>query len=1257
LPASPPGGRLNLAAALGTTTNRPFNDDFANRSRLVGSSLTARAAAQSSTHENGEPIHGGVAGTGSLWWTWTAPGGGSVTINTSGSTPDTVLAIYTGSALGALTSVASNDDASGSDHTSAVTFTAVAGTTYQIAVERKSGDGLVVVNLALLSSNDTFASAQLMTGPSWVVSGTTATASREPGEPHIKNNAGGHSVWYRWVAPATRRYYVGSFSSAFDTMIGVYTGTDVTALTEVTSATDGGASNIRLSSANVSFPATAGTTYYIAIDSEVSATGTFTTGAFTLNLIDSDWEFFGNGNVSTPAVASDGTLYNVDGLGHVTALNSDGSIKWTYLMLGSGTRSAPTVGSDGTIYIGDSFGILYALTPGGSRKWDFIIPTAPFFSISSSPALASDGTVYFSADDGHLYALNPDTGASKWSVNIGTGSFTTLASPTVAPDGTIYVGSGASKLYAITPAGAVKWTYATDLVYATPTIAADGTIYFGVSSPTNKFIALNPDGSVKWTFATGGLVSSSASIAPDGTIYFGGADKNLYALTPAGNLRWSLAVGNGIYDGTPAVASDGSIYIGCDDGLVYAVNADGTIRRTYATALLIRASPLLLNGRLYIGSYDYRFYSVNVGLVSATSAWPMHRQNPTRAGRAIAQPLAIGVQPLPQTILDGTSATFTVGATGSGTLTYQWRFNGTALAGATFATLTLDGATIANAGSYSVVVTDSSGSLTSSSATLTVTPVAPVIATQPLAVTVVEGSPATLSVFASGTAPLTYQWSLNGASIAGATSSTLKLAAAKLTDAGSYTVKVTNTVTTVTSQAAVLTVTPALAITNQPSAQTVADGANATFTVGAAGIGTLTYQWRFNATPISGATAATLTIPGATFSNVGLYSVIVTNSSGSLTSTAVTLAVTPVAPTVTTPPAALAVTAGEAATLTVTAKGSLPLSYQWSFNGTALAGATAATLALPSTLVANAGSYTVTVTNLAGAITSPAAALTVSPANPPRLINLSIFTTLGSAETFTVGTVVGGSGTNGLKPVLVRAMGPTLGAAPFSVPGILPDPLLDVFTGGANVAHNDNWSGLSSLSTISAQVAAFAFSDANSKDAALVYNADPVASPGGFTVQIKDNAGSPGLVLAEFYDTTPAPAFTTKTPRLINISVLKPIGPGLTAGFVVSGSGPLKVLIRAIGPSLNTLFGVPGAVADPKLDILDAGGKVIGTSDNWNGTPALSAAFAAVGAFPLDPASKDAALLATLPPGNYTVQVSPASGATGTALVEVYEVP
>jgi hypothetical protein len=268
-------------------------------------------------------------------------------------------------------------------------------------------------------------------------------------------------------------------------------------------------------------------------------------------------------------------------------------------------------------------------------------------------------------------------------------------------------------------------------------------------------------------------------------------------------------------------------------------------------------------------------------------------------------------------------------------------------------------------------------------------------------------------------------------------------------------------------------------------------------------------------------------------------------------------------------------------------------------------------------------------------------------------VNLSILTDLTTVgDTFTMGYVVGGSGTTGSKPILIRAAGPTLGAAPFNIAGSLPDPRIELFAGTTKSSENDNWGGSGTLSAAFASVGAFAYVNGTSLDAASFGN----IGIGDNSVGVSGGAGT-GTVIAELYDSTPFASMTTTTPRLVNVSVLKHLGTGLTAGFVIDGTAAKRVLIRAVGPTIGGApFNVAGAVANPQLTLF-SGESSIASNDNWGGTAELTAAFSQVGAFALPASSLDAALLTTLQPGNYTVQVSGVGGSTGVAIVEVYEVP
>ncbi|MDO8544979.1 MAG: PKD domain-containing protein [Opitutaceae bacterium] len=360
-------------------------------------------------------------------------------------------------------------------------------------------------------------------------------------------------------------------------------------------------------------------------------------------------------------------------------------------------------------------------------------------------------------------------------------------------------------------------------------------------------------------------------------------------------------------------------------------------------------------------------------------------------------------------------------------------------------------------------------------------------------------------------------------------------------------------------------------------------------------------------------------------------------------------------------PIAQTVTAGSPVTLSAGAYASGPFTYQWYRNGGAITGATGATLAIPSASSSDAGSYTVVVTNAAGSVTTTAAQITVTGAAPVanvgRLTNLSIRSQAGTgAETLIVGVTVGGAGTIGQKPVLVRAIGPTL--ARFGVADAIADPVLTVFQDGAITGSNDNWSGDTQVSNAGTTLGAFPFDSPTSKDAGLYRQ----LNAGGYSIQITGNGGT-GIALAEIYDATPGTSFTTTTPRLVNVSARSQVGTGgniLIAGFVVGGSTSKNVLIRAIGPTLAG-FGVSGAIVDPKLELFRSDtAAAIATSDNWGSAANASqvaAAAASVGAFPLATDTKDAVLLFSLPPGTYTAQVSGVNGTIGVALVELYELP
>lgn len=171
-------------------------------------------------------------------------------------------------------------------------------------------------------------------------------------------------------------------------------------------------------------------------------------------------------------------------------------------------------------------------------------------------------------------------------------------------------------------------------------------------------------------------------------------------------------------------------------------------------------------------------------------------------------------------------------------------------------------------------------------------------------------------------------------------------------------------------------------ITSQPSNQGVATGNSVSFTVGVTGTAPLNYQWLFNGTNISGATTNPLVLASVQLTNAGNYSVIITNLAGSATSSNAVLTVTNAAPSISAQPQGQSVLAGQTATFSVTAVGTLPLNYQWRLGGTNLSGATTNPLVIASVQPTNAGDYSVVITNIAGSLTSSVATLIILVTNP-----------------------------------------------------------------------------------------------------------------------------------------------------------------------------------------------------------------------------------------------------------------------------------
>lgn len=372
------------------------------------------------------------------------------------------------------------------------------------------------------------------------------------------------------------------------------------------------------------------------------------------------------------------------------------------------------------------------------------------------------------------------------------------------------------------------------------------------------------------------------------------------------------------------------------------------------------------------------------------------------------------------------------------------------------------------------------------------------------------------------------------------------------------------------------------------------------------------------------------------------------------------------APVFTVQPVSRGVFAGASALFIAEAAGNPAPTYQWQRKAAGstvwanlpesatYSGTTTSALQINGTLGNMDGDqFRATSANGLVSVTSdPATLAIVTPGAAGRIVNLSILTALTAAgDSFTLGYTVGGSGTEGTKPLVIRAVGPSLGA--LGVANTLGNPKMEFYAGSTKTGENDDWGGDDAIKNAMAAVGAFSYATKDSKDAAAFAS----LPKGSNSVIVSASGGGIGTVLAEVYDATPTTGGTATTPRLTNVSVLKPIGDVLTVGFTLGGSSPKPVLIRAVGPTL-VAFGIGGTLADPRLAVFNSVDPTpIAQNDDWGGAAAVAAAITQTGAFGLQPTSKDAALVVTLAPGGYTVQVTGAGGGMGAALVEIYELP
>jgi len=242
------------------------------------------------------------------------------------------------------------------------------------------------------------------------------------------------------------------------------------------------------------------------------------------------------------------------------------------------------------------------------------------------------------------------------------------------------------------------------------------------------------------------------------------------------------------------------------------------------------------------------------------------------------------------------------------------------------------------------------------------------------------------------------------------------------------------------------------------------------------------------------------------------------------------------------------------------------------------------------------------------------------------------------------------------KRVVIRAIGPEL--TQYGVPNALANPTLELHDGaGALIASNNNWvatiiGGIITSDQVAA-IRASGFAPGDPRESAMIVN----LPPGNYTAIVRGVANTTGVALVEAYDLSPAP-----NSILSNISTRSFVQTGdnvMIGGVIVQGTESRRVIVRAIGPEL-TQYGVPNPLADPTLELHDSTGALIASNDNWQHTIIRAiitsdqvGAIRASGHVPGDP--RESAIIADLPPGNYTAIVRGVNNTTGVALVEAYD--
>ncbi len=324
---------------------------------------------------------------------------------------------------------------------------------------------------------------------------------------------------------------------------------------------------------------------------------------------------FGDKILAAPVRDTDGTLYVSTRDRKVSAVNSDGTLLWSYDTEGYVHHSV-AITPTGEVVVVDGKTRLRLLSSTGQSIW--VHDTDD--NIMAAPVVSSDGTIYIVTRDRFMIAID-ENGTEKWRIESDTYFYN---APAVDADGSVYMVSR-RKLFRISSEGDYIWyaEFGSD-ISASPVIAGIGTVYIALTERELK--AISSFSEELWSFETENKLRSRPAIGPDGNIFVGDGGGRVYSISPQGTENWHVDLNDEI-DAGPVVGSDGNIFVPAISRTLYSINSTGSIRWTFEADSFLRQTPTLSKtGIVYVSDEQSNLYAIADNSIGH-APWGMARGN------------------------------------------------------------------------------------------------------------------------------------------------------------------------------------------------------------------------------------------------------------------------------------------------------------------------------------------------------------------------------------------------------------------------------------------------------------------------------------------------------------------------------------------------------------------------------------------------------------------------------------------------------